>query len=122
MPYQYQRPFAHKPANSPHPSIHPSSKLGHSRNVLDIGKLLAHLDNRVPNQPRIQTHGTAQLVLSARPGIEAHNEVVAVVMRRLQFLGRLRQQERAPVADTAHDAVLIQYNLAGGTGDSAKVG
>lgn len=61
-------------------------------------------------------------MLGARPGIEAHNEVVAVVMRRLQFLGRLRQQERAPVADAAHDAVLIQYNLAGGTGDSAKVG
>lgn len=63
-------------------------ELGYSRHILDVLELLAHFDDRVSDQPRVQTHCAAEGVLCARTCIEAHDEVVAIVVRRLQFLGR----------------------------------
>jgi len=97
----------------------PSPELSGAGNVLDVLQLLAHLDNGVADQARIQTHGAAQLVLGAGTGVEAHDEVVAVVVGRLQFLGGLGQQKGAPVADAADDAAFVEDNFAGGAGDSA---
>lgn len=57
-------------------------------------------------------------MLRARTRIEAHYEVVAIVVRGLQFLGRLGEQEGAPVGVAAHDAVLREDYGAGGFGDS----
>ena len=60
-------------------------------------------------------------MLRARTRIEAHDEVVAVVVCRLQFLGRLGEQESAPVGDAAHNALLVEYDLSGGFGDSKAI-
>jgi hypothetical protein len=87
----------------------------------DIGNLLelgAHLDNRVPDETRVQGHGLAQRVLGARARIEAHDEVVSVVVCRLQLLRGLGKEEGAPVGDATHDAVSLEYNSACGFGDS----
>ena len=92
------------------------------RNILNLLKLGPHLHNRVPDQPRIQTHGAPQRVLCAGTGIEAHDEVVADVVRRLQLLRGLGQQESAPVGDAADDAVLLEDDFAGGLCDSGGLG
>lgn len=60
-------------------------------------------------------------MLCARTSIEAHDEVMAVVVCRLQFLGRLGEQKSAPVGDAAHNALLIEHDLSGGFGDSAAM-
>lgn len=57
-------------------------------------------------------------MLCAGAGIEAHDEVVADVVRRLQLLRGLGQQESAPVGDAADDAVLLEDDFAGGLCDS----
>lgn len=51
-------------------------------------------------------------------GIEAHDEVVACVVRDLKLLRGLGEQEGAPVGDAADDAFLLEDDLAGGFGDS----
>jgi hypothetical protein len=87
----------------------------------DVGNLLklgAHLDNRVPDQAGIQGHGLAQRVLGARARIEAHDEVVSVVVCRLQLLRGLGEEESAPVGHATHDTVSLEYNSAGGFSDS----
>jgi hypothetical protein len=87
----------------------------------DVGNLLelgAHLDNRVPDQAGIQGHGLAERVLGARARIEAHDEVVSVVVCRLQLLRGLGEEEGAPIGHATHDAVSLKYNAAGGFGDS----
>lgn len=57
-------------------------------------------------------------MLCAGARIEAHDEVVAVVMRRLQFLRWLGKEESAPVRDAAHNAILLENDSAGSFGDS----
>ena len=57
-------------------------------------------------------------MLCARASIEAHDEVVADVVGGLQLPRGLGQEEGAPVGDAAHDAVLLEDDLAGGFGDS----
>ena len=89
-----------------------------ARNVLDLFKLGAHLDNRVAYQTGVQAHCAAQRVLCAGAGVEAHDEVVADVVGGLQLLRGLGQQEGAPVGDAAHDAVLLEDDLAGRLCDS----
>jgi hypothetical protein len=56
------------------------------------------------------------LRLGAR--IEAHDEVVARMMCRLQFLCGLGEEERAPVGYAADNAFLLENDLAGRFGDS----
>jgi hypothetical protein len=100
-------------------SIAPS--LSELRGTGDIGNLLelgAHLDNRVSDQAGVQRHGLAQRVLGARARIEAQDEVVPVVVCRLQFLGGLGKEEGAPVGDAAHNAVLLEHDSTSGFGDS----
>lgn len=58
-------------------------------------------------------------MLCARTRVEAHDKMVAVVVGRLQFLRSLWEEESAPVRHAAHDAVLLEYDFAGGFGDSA---
>jgi len=96
-------------------------ELGHSRHVLDVFKLLAHLDYRVSDQSRIQAHCAAQGVLCARTRIEAHDEVVAIMVRGLQFLGGFWQEKSAPVGVAAYDALLREDDIACGFGDSMGV-
>lgn len=86
--------------------------------VLDLLKLRAHLYDRIPNQARVERHSLSQGVLCAGARVEAHNEVVAVVVGRLQFLRRLGEEESAPVRNAAHDAVLLENDPAGSFGDS----
>ena len=57
-------------------------------------------------------------MLCARARVEAHDEVVAVVVGRLQFLRCLGEQESAPVRDAAHHAILLKDDSASGFGDS----
>jgi hypothetical protein len=95
-------------------------ELGHTRHVLDVLKLLAHLHDRISDQARIQTHCASQSVLCACTGVEAHDEVVAVVVGRLQFLRGLGEQEGAPVGVAAHDAALGQDDVACRFGDSGQ--
>jgi hypothetical protein len=59
-------------------------------------------------------------VLCAGTRIEAHDEVVAVVVCGLQLFRWLGQEEGAPVGDAADDALLVEDNLAGGFGDSMR--
>lgn len=93
-------------------------KLRLPTHILDILKLLPHLNHRVPNQPRIQTHRPPQRMLRLRTRIKAHDEVVSVVVCGLQLLRRLGEQERAPVGVPAHDAVLVEDYGAGCFRDS----
>jgi hypothetical protein len=39
---------------------------------------------------------------------------------RLQLLRRLGEEESAPVGDAAHNAILLEHDLAGGFGDSGE--
>lgn len=55
-------------------------------NVLDLLEFCAHLDDRVSNQARVERHRLPQRMLCACARVEAHNEVVAVMVSRLQFL------------------------------------
>lgn len=59
-----------------------------------------------------------------RPGaaVEAHDEVVPVVVQLLGLSSGLGQEECAPVADAAHHAARVQDYVAGCFGDSAGVG
>lgn len=57
-------------------------------------------------------------MLCAGARIEAHDEVVAVVVCGLQLLRWLGEEEGAPVGDAADYALLIEDNLSGGFGDS----
>jgi hypothetical protein len=50
--------------------------------------------------------------------VEAHDEVVAIVVGRLQFLRGPGEKEGAPVGHTAHDAVALENDSACGFGDS----
>ena len=91
------------------------------RGTGDIGNLLelgTHLHNRVPDEARVQGHGLAQRVLGARARVEAHDEVVSVVMCRLQLLRGLGEEEGPPVGDATHDAVALEDDSACGFGDS----
>jgi hypothetical protein len=60
-------------------------ELGRPLHILDSFKLLPHLHHRVSNQSRIQSHCSSQRMLRSCTRIEAHNEVVSVVVRRLQL-------------------------------------
>jgi hypothetical protein len=93
-------------------------ELGHARHVLDVLKLLAHLDDRVSDQPRVETHCASQGMLCAGAGVEAHDEVVAILVGGLQLLRGLGEEEGAPVGVAAHDALLRQDNGARSFGDS----
>lgn len=57
-------------------------------------------------------------MLRARAGVEAQDEVVPDVVRRLQLAHGFGQQERAPVGHAADYAVGVEHDLAGGFGDS----
>jgi hypothetical protein len=57
-------------------------------------------------------------MLCARTCIEAHDEVVAVVVCGLQFFRRLGEEESAPVGDAAHDAALVEDDFPSRFGDS----
>jgi hypothetical protein len=59
-------------------------------------------------------------MLCACARIEAHDEVMAIVVGRLQFLRRLWEEKGAPVGDTANDAVLLKNDPASGFGDSGR--
>jgi hypothetical protein len=59
-------------------------------------------------------------VLCAGTRIEAHNEVVTVVVCGLQLLRWLGEEESAPVGDAADDALLIEDDLASGFGNSTR--
>lgn len=61
-------------------------------------------------------------MLRTGAGVEAHYEVVADIVRRLQLLRGLGQEESAPVGDAADDAVLLEDDLAGRLCDSASAG
>lgn len=97
------------------------SELGLPCDVFDLLKLGAHLDNRIPDQTGIKRHCLSQRVLCARTRVEAHDEVVAVVVGCLQFLRGLWEQEGAPVRDAAHDTIPLENNLASGFGDSGVI-
>ena len=86
--------------------------------ILDLLELCAHLHDRVSNQAGVERHGLSQGVLRAGTRVEAHDEVVAVVVGRLQFLRWFWEKESAPIRDTAHDAVLFENDSASGFGDS----
>lgn len=103
----------------PTPSLR-SSEFGLPWNILNFLKLGAHLDYRVSNQTRIERHGLSQGMLCACARIEAHDEVVTIVVGRLQFLRRLWEEKGAPVGDTANDAVLLKNDPASGFGDSRR--
>lgn len=91
---------------------------GLARNVLDLFELCAHLHDGVAYQTRIQAHCAAQRMLCAGARVEAHDEVVANVVGGLQLLRGLRQEEGAPVGHAAHDAILLEDDLAGCLCDS----
>lgn len=57
-------------------------------------------------------------MLCAGTRIEAHDEVVAVVVCGLQLLCWLGEEEGAPVGDATDDALLVEDNFACGFGDS----
>ena len=97
-----------------------SSEFGLPGNILNLLELGAHLDYRVSDQTRIQRHGLSKGMLCACARIEAHDEVMAIVVGRLQFLRRLREKKGAPVRDTTYDAVLLKNDPASGFGDSGK--
>lgn len=97
------------PAPKPRPRL---SELSLPCNILDFLKLGAHLDDRVPDQTWIERQSFSQGMLCAGARVEAHDEVVAVVMGGLQFLRWLREEESTPVRDAAHDAVLLKDHLA----------
>ena len=91
---------------------------GLAGDVLDLLELCAHLHDGVSYQARVQAHCAAQRVLCAGARVEAHDEVVADVVGGLQLLRGLGQEEGAPVGDAAHDAVLLEDDLAGRLCDS----
>ena len=97
-----------------------SSEFGLPWNILNLLELGAHLDYRVSDQTRIERHGLSKGMLCACARIEAHDEVMAIVVGRLQFLRRLREKKGAPVRDTTYDAVLLKNDPASGFGDSGK--
>ena len=97
-----------------------SSEFGFPWNILNLLKLGTHLDYRVSNQTGIERHGLSQGMLCACARIEAHDEVMAIVVGRLQFLRRLWKEKGAPVGDTANDAVLLKNDPASGFGDSGR--
>jgi hypothetical protein len=57
-------------------------------------------------------------MLCARARIKAHDEVVADVVRGLQFAGGFGEEEGAPVGYAADDAVGFEDDFASGLGDS----
>jgi hypothetical protein len=61
-------------------------------------------------------------MLCARTRIEAHDEVVAVVVCGLQFFRGLGEEESAPVGDAAHDAALVENDFSSSFGDSNQRG
>ena len=109
------------PPSCPSPlHISTSPKLRSPRYVLDLLKLGAHLDDTVSDQARVQAHCSPQGVLCARTRIEAHDEVVAIVVCRLELLRRLGEQKGAPVGDAAHDTLLIENDFTSCFGDSTQ--
>lgn len=95
-----------------------SSKFCRSWHILDLLELGPHLHHRVPDQPWIQRHCSSQVMLCACTRIEAHDEVVPIVVCGLQFPGRVGEKEGAPVGNAADDAGVIQDDFARGFGDS----
>lgn len=56
-------------------------------------------------------------MLCAGARVEAHDEMVTIVVGRLQFLRRLWEEESAPVRDAAHNAISLENDFASSFGD-----
>lgn len=89
-----------------------------THHILELIQCSARLDDRIPQHSRIQTQGPAHGVLRPGGAVEAHDKVVAGVVRGVVFAHGFGEVEDAPVCDTADDAAGVEDYAAGGFCDS----
>ena len=75
-----------------------------STNIPDLIELRSDLDHRVADQTRVQTESPLDGVLCLCARVEAHDEVVAIVVGCALLAGGFGEEESAPVCDAADDA------------------
>jgi hypothetical protein len=73
-------------------------------NIFNLIELRANLDHRVADHARVQTECPLDGVLCLCARVEAHDEVVAIVVGCALLAGGFGEEESAPVCDTADDA------------------
>ena len=109
---------------SPHSPLlispRPVSPINLSTNILNLIELRPNLDHRVANHARIQTERPLDSVLRLRARVEAHDEIVAVVVGSALLASGFRKEEGAPVCDAADDAAGGEDLVACCAGDSEK--
>jgi hypothetical protein len=96
-------------------SIAPINLPSHVPNLI---QLRANLDHRIANHSRVQTERPLHRVLSFGARVEAHDEVVAVVVGCALLAGGFGEEESAPVCDAADNATGSEHLVAGCAGDS----
>ena len=69
--------------------------------VLDITQSASHLHNPVPNHSRVETECSSHRVLRYGAGVEAEDEVVALVVLSSLFAGDGRKHKGTPIRDAA---------------------
>jgi len=87
-------------------------------NILNLIELRPNLHHRVANHARIQTECPLDSVLCLCARVEAHDEVVAIVVGCALLAGGFGEEESAPVCDAADDAAGGEDLIACCAGDS----
>lgn len=112
-----------------HRQISPSLPLIAARTISPINlpthipnliELRANLHHRVANHARVQTESPLDGVLCLCARVEAHDEVVAVVVGCALLAGGFGEEESAPVCDAADDAAGGEDLVACCAGDSGN--
>lgn len=107
-------PFSPLIIPRPIPPIHLAS------DILHLLQRRADLHHRVANHTRVQTKRPLNSVLSFRARVEAHNEVVAVVVGCALLACGFGEEEGAPVCDAADDAAGCEDLVACCAGDPGR--
>jgi len=89
-----------------------------STHILNLIKLRSNFHHRVPNHARIQTKRPLDSVLCLCARVEAHDEVVAVVVGCALLAGGFGEEESAPVCDATDNAAGGEDLVACCAGDS----
>ena len=74
-------------------------------------KPITQFNDREANHSRVKTKRSAYFLLCRDGAVEAHDEIMAIVVLRLVFRGRARKAEGAPIRNAA-DYTIVAEDLA----------
>lgn len=89
-------------------SIRISLPLNLASHTLNLIQRTSHLNNTIPQHPRIKTQSPPNRMLRSRRAVKAHSEVMACIVRGVVFSHWLGQVEDAPVGYAADDAAGVE--------------